>query len=298
LKLTMKQQMFQWSVHLFFFLIVCMCILPFVLLVTTSFTDEMTILKDGYSFFPSKLSLEAYKFLWQDAANISRAYGLTILVTVIGTSVGLTMSAMLSYPISRKDMPLRKQLSFYVFFTMLFNGGLVPTYLIYTQVFDLKNTLIALIIPGLLTNGFYILIMRTFFMNSIPIQVIESASIDGAGEFRIFFRIVLPLSLPIIATVGMMQSIGYWNDWFNGLIYITDSKLFSLQNLLNRILLNVQFLQTNSSMASTDVAQSANIPMESIRMAMAVIGVVPLLLAYPFFQKYFVKGLVVGAVKG
>ncbi|MFB9330869.1 carbohydrate ABC transporter permease [Paenibacillus aurantiacus] len=294
----MKQQLFQWGVHLFFFLLVCMCILPFVLLVTASFTDEMAILKDGYSFFPSKVSLEAYQFLWNDAANISRAYGLTILVTVVGTFAGLSISAMLSYPMSRKDMPFRKQLSFYVFFTMLFNGGLVPTYLIYTQVFDIKNTLIALIIPGLLTNGFYILIMRTFFMNSIPVQVIESASIDGAGEFKIFYRIVLPLSLPILATIGMMQTIGYWNDWFNGLIYITDSKLFSLQNLLNRILLNAQFLQSNANMASTDVAQSANIPMESIRMAMAVIGVVPLLCAYPFFQKYFVKGLVIGAVKG
>lgn len=298
MKATWKQQTFQWSVHALFIALGAMCILPFVLLVTTSFTDEMTILRDGYSFLPDQFSLEAYRFLWQDAENISRAYGITILVTVVGTFVGLSVSALLSYPISRKDMPFRTQLSFYVFFTMLFNGGLVPTYLIYTQVFDLKNTLLALIVPGLLTNGFYILIMRTFFSNSIPVQVIESAAIDGAGEFKIFFRIVLPLSLPILATVGLMQTIGYWNDWFNGLIYITESRMFSLQNLLNRILLNAQFLQSNSDMASTEIATSASIPMESIRMAMAVIGVVPLLCVYPFFQKYFVKGLVIGAVKG
>jgi putative aldouronate transport system permease protein len=296
---TTKQKVFQLSIHLVFAAIVCMCLLPFVLLLTTSFSDEMTILRDGYSFFPSKWSLQAYKFLWNDAENIFRAYGITILVTLIGTFVGLSISALLSYPMSRKEMPLRKPLAFYVFFTMLFNGGLVPTYFVYTHMFDMKNTLLALIIPGLLTNGFFVLIMRTFFMNSIPAPVIESASIDGAGEFRIFFKIVLPLSLPILATIGLMQTIGYWNDWFNGLIYITDSKLFSLQNLLNRILLNAQFIQSNASTVNAaDIASGAQIPMETVRMAMAVIGVVPLLCAYPFFQKYFVKGLVIGAVKG
>ncbi|MFD0717452.1 carbohydrate ABC transporter permease [Paenibacillus sp. GCM10027626] len=297
--MTAKQKLFQYGIHCFFAVIVCLCILPFVLLLTTSFSDELAIVQEGYSFFPSAFSLDAYKFLWQDAENITRAYGITILITIIGTFAGLVISAMLSYPIARKDMPLRKPLSFFVFFTLLFNGGLVPTYLVYTELFHFKNSLLALIIPGLLTNGFFVLIMRTFFQNSIPVQVIESASIDGAGEFKIFFRIVIPLSLPILATVGLMQTIGYWNDWFNGLIYITDNKLFSLQNLLNRILLNAQYLQSNSSLAnSTDISATASIPMETVRMAMAVIGVIPLLCAYPFFQKYFVKGLVIGAVKG
>jgi putative aldouronate transport system permease protein len=296
--LKMKHQLYQWIIHIFFIAIVCLCLLPFLLLAITSFSDEMTILQEGYSFFPSKFSLAAYEFLWRDAANISRAYGITILVTVVGTFVGLSITALCAYPLSRKDMLIRKQLSFIVFFTLLFNGGLVPTYLVYTQWFDMKNTLLALIIPGLLSNGFYVLIMRTFFMTSIPTPVIESASIDGAGEFKIFFRIVLPLSLPILATVGLMQTIGYWNDWFNGLIYVTDSKLFSLQNMLNRILLNAQFLTSNALGNTTEVAASANIPMETVRMAMAVIGTLPLLCAYPFFQKYFVKGLVIGAVKG
>nr|WP_138755210.1 carbohydrate ABC transporter permease [Paenibacillus sinopodophylli] len=276
-----------------------MCLLPFVLLIMTSFTDETMILREGYSFFPSKFSLDAYAFLWNDKENIFRAYFTTIMVTLVGTFAGLSISSLLSYPMARKEMPMRKALAFFVFFTLLFNGGLVPTYFIYTQVFELKNTMMALIIPGLLTNGFFVLIMRTFFMNSIPVPIIESASIDGAGEFKIFFKIVLPLSLPILATIGLMQTIGYWNDWFNGLIYITDSKLFSLQNLLNRILLNAQFIQSNaSSMNMSDISAGAKIPMETIRMAMAVIGVVPLLCAYPFFQKYFVKGLVIGAVKG
>lgn len=294
-----KEKLFQAGLHGAFGVIVILCLMPFVLLLTTSFSDETTVLIEGYSFLPSQWSLDAYRFLWQDAERIARSYGVTIIVTVVGTFLGLAISAMLSYPLARKEMPLRKALAFFVFFTLLFNGGLVPTYLVYTHIFEMKNTLLALIIPGLLTNGFFVLIMRTFFMNSIPVPIIESASIDGAGEFKIFFTIVLPLSLPILATIGLMQTIGYWNDWFNGLIYITESKLFSLQNLLNRILLNAQFIQNNAaSMNITDVNTSTKIPMETVRMAMAVIGVVPLLCAYPFFQKYFVKGLVIGAVKG
>lgn len=296
--MKVNERLNQGIIHVFFIAIVGFCLLPFFLLAITSFTDETAILKEGYSFFPSQFSLAAYEYLWRDAANIIRAYGITILVTAAGTFVGLSITALCAYPLSRKDMPIRKQLSFLVFFTLLFNGGLVPTYLVYTQLFDMKNSILALIIPGLLSNGFYVLIMRTFFSSSIPTPVIESASMDGAGEFEIFFRIVLPLSLPILATVGLMQTIGYWNDWFNGLVYITDSNLFSLQNMLNRILLNAQFLTSNAMGNTTEVAASANIPMESVRMAMAVIGTIPLLCAYPFFQKYFVKGLVIGAVKG
>jgi putative aldouronate transport system permease protein len=159
----------------------------------------------------------------------------------------------------------------------------------------MKNTLMALIIPGLLTNGFFILLIRTFFANSIPVQIIESAYIDGATEFKIFYRMVLPLSLPILATIGLMLTINYWNDWFNGLIYITESELFSIQNLLNRMLVNIQFLQQNN-LGGQQMA--VNPPMNSVRMAMAVIGILPLILIYPFFQKYFVKGLTIGAVKG
>lgn len=292
-----KNSIWQWFVNILLLFIAVSCILPFILLFISSITDEQSIVRHGYSFFPEAYSLSAYRYLWHDAARIFRAYGITIVITVIGTVVSLIITSLLAYPLSRKDMPMNKFWSFFVFFTMLINGGLVPTYLVYTQLFDLKNTLLALIVPGLLTNAFYVMLMRTFFATSIPAPVIESAKMDGAGDFRTFVQIVLPLSLPIFATVGLFQTIHYWNDWFNGMVYITDSKLFSLQNLLNRILLDIQFL-TSSNFAGNQSDSAANIPTETVRMAMAVIGIVPILIAYPFFQKYFVKGLTIGAVKG
>ncbi|WP_274364978.1 carbohydrate ABC transporter permease [Paenibacillus thermotolerans] len=292
----MAEKLYQGSINLLMLAITVFCVYPFVLLVSSSLTDDMEIIRSGYSIIPKDFSLDAYKFLMNDAENIMRAYGITILVTVIGTAAGLTVIAMLAYPLSRKDMPFRNFLAFYVFFTMLFNGGLVPTYLVYTNLFDLKNTLWALIIPGLLLNAFYVIIMRTFFATTIPSAIIESAYIDGAKEFKIFISIVLPLSTPVLATIGLFQTINYWNDWFNGLIYLTDSKLYSLQNLLNRILLDIQFLKTSQDGIAAEIG--ANIPLQSMRMAMAVIGVIPIIIAYPFFQKYFVKGITIGAVKG
>ncbi|MGO4497182.1 carbohydrate ABC transporter permease [Paenibacillus sp. 2RAB27] len=270
-------------------------VFPFLLLVSASFTDDMELIRSGYSLIPETISFSAYEYLWNDAATIMRAYGITILVTVVGTLIGLTFISLLAYPLSRKEMPFRKFLAFYVFFTMLFHGGLVPTYLVYTNLLDLKNTIWALIIPGLLVNAFYVILMRTFFATSIPPSIIESAYIDGAKESRIFISIVVPLSTPVLATVGLFQTIRYWNDWFNGLIYITDSKYYSLQNLLNRILLDIQFMQ-NSDGQTMEAA--ANLPLESMRMAIAVIGVLPIIAAYPFFQKFFIKGITVGAVKG
>ncbi|MDQ0900882.1 putative aldouronate transport system permease protein [Paenibacillus sp. V4I7] len=291
-----SNHMNQYAVNLIFILMACASIFPFVLLVMASFTDQKAIINDGYSLLPSVFSLEAYKYMMQSSSSLIRAYGITVFITIFGTVVGLAISTMLAYPLSRSDMPLRKVMSFLVFFTLLFNGGLVSTYLIYTEVFHIKNTIWALIIPGLLTNGFYILLIRTFFSTSIPAAIIESAYIDGASEFKIFYRIVLPLSLPILATIGLMLGISYWNDWFNGLIFVTDSKLFSIQNMLNRMLSDIQFLQKSSM---TNAAQaSSNIPTDSVRMAIAVIGIVPIFCAYPFFQKFFVKGLTLGAVKG
>lgn len=291
-----SNHMNQYAVNLIFILMACASIFPFVLLVMASFTDQKAIINDGYSLLPSVFSLEAYKYMMKSSASLFRAYGITVFITIFGTVVGLAISTMLAYPLSRSDMPLRKVMSFLIFFTLLFNGGLVSTYLIYTEIFHIKNTIWALIIPGLLTNGFYILLIRTFFSTSIPAAIIESAYIDGASEFKIFYRIVLPLSLPILATIGLMLGISYWNDWFNGLIFVTDSKLFSIQNMLNRMLSDIQFLQKSSM---TNAAQaSSNIPTDSVRMAIAVIGIVPIFCAYPFFQKFFVKGLTLGAVKG
>jgi len=287
----------QWTAHVVLIALSAAALLPFALLLVSSFTDEQAILQHGYSFFPDKFSTQAYDYLLNQSSEIVRAYGVTVLVTVVGTSVSLAITTLLAYPLSRRDIPLRTPLAFYVFFTLLFNGGLVPTYLMYTQLFDLKNTLLALIIPGLLMNGFHVLLMRTFFMTSIPLPVIESAKIDGAGEFRTLYSVVLPLSLPILATIGLFQTIAYWNDWFNGLIYLTEPKLFSIQNILNRIMTDIQFL-SNSNLGSAASQGMAALPSTTVRMAIAVVGVLPVLVAYPFFQKYFIKGITIGAVKG
>ena len=180
---------------------------------------------------------------------------------------------------------------------MLFNGGIVPSYIMWTQIFHMKNTISALILPGLLMNGFHVILMKNYFAQNIPVELIEAAKMDGAGEFRIFYKMVLPLSLPIMATVGLFVGIGYWNDWTNGLYYITNPSLYSLQNLLNRILQDVQFL---SSSTLTQAAGTVNtqMPSVSIRMAISVVGILRIMVLYPFFQKYFVKGIAIGAVKG
>jgi len=283
-------------INVIFALISGFCLIPFLLLVSASFTDEMVIIREGYSFLPSQYSLESYKFIFEKSSDIFNAYGISFLVTTVGTFASLAIMTLLAYPLSKRDLPFRGFFSFLVFFTMLFNGGLVPTYLIYANVFNIDNTLLALIVPGLLVSAFYVILLRTFFTVSIPGAVLESAHIDGAGEFRIFFQMILPLSLPVIATVGLFQVINYWNDWFNGLIYVSDSRLYSIQVLLNTILLNVQYLLENVEYSTR--VEGAAIPTQGVRIAIAVIGVLPILIAYPFFQRFFVKGLTVGAIKG
>lgn len=273
-------------------------ILPFILMIVSSFTDDKAIIRDGYSFFPSETSLLAYKYLLDNSVQLLHAYGITIFITIIGTIVSLAITSMLAYPISRKDLPLRNFFTFLVVITLLFSGGLVPTYLVYTQIFHIKNTIWALIVPGLLMNGFNVMLVRTYYVTSIPDALIESAKIDGAGEMRIFTKIIMPLSLPIMATVGLLVGIGYWNDWNNGLIYLTNTELFSIQNVLNRMMTDIQFMQSSSSLAGKTDAAMANIPDTTVRMAIAVIGMLPIIAAYPFFQNYFVKGITVGAVKG
>jgi len=273
------------------------CVLPFLLLVISSISDESSILRQGYTFFPDQLGLGAYSYLWNHSEQLARAYGVTVFITVFGTAASLLMTSMLAYPMSRQGVPLRNGIAFFVFFTLLFNGGLTPTYLVYVQYFDIKNTIMALIVPGLLMNGFNVLLMRTFFMTTIPPALIEAAQIDGSGEFKIFWKIIVPLSMPIVATVGLIQTIIYWNDWFNGMIYVTDSRLFSVQNILNRMLTDIQFL-TESKFSAQLGEAGANLPSTTVKMAIAVIGVLPIMVMYPFFQKYLIKGITIGAVKG
>ena len=282
--------------HTIFILLCIIAAAPFLLLISSSITEESTLLQYGYSFFPKKVSFYAYEYLFQSGGKIIRGLGLSVLVTIVGTACSILMTVMFAYPISRKELPHRNLFSFLVFFTMLFNGGLVPTYMMYTQIFHIKNTIWALIIPSLLMNAFYIIMMRSFFVSNIPDSLIEAARIDGAGEFRILFRIVLPLSKPMLATLALMVGLGYWNDWMNSLYYITDDSLYTLQAILNNIITSIKFLQS-STMGSVASAVAA-MPSTGIRMAIAVVGVIPVLVIYPFFQKYFVKGIVVGGVKG
>ena len=268
-------------------------ILPFVLLVIASFTDNAVAVSEGFSFWPSKWSTDAYEYIVNERATLLRAYGITILVTLIGTSVGLMISSMLAYTLSNDELPGRKVLTFFVVLTMLFNGGLVPTYLIYTNVFHIKDTLLALIVTSLLMNGFNVVLIRNYFATGVPKSLYEAARIDGAGEIYIFARIALPLSKPILATVGLLMGIAYWNDWQNGLYYLNDTKLYSIQNILNRINENISFIASNS----TSGVKIADLPTNTIRMAIAVVGILPIVCIYPFFQEYFVKGIAVGAVK-
>lgn len=274
------------------------CLLPFLLLIVSSFSSEKSIIQRGYSFFPQEFSLAAYQYLLSEAAYLLHAYGITIFVTVTGTALSLLVTMLLAYPLSRKDYPLRKPVTFLVFFTMLFNGGLVPTYLLYSMVLGIKNTILALIVPNLLLNAMNVLLARTFFMTNIPAAIIESASIDGASELRIFTSIVMPCSLPILATIGLFVGVGYWNDWFNGMIYLTNPNLFNIQNVLNNMLQNIQFLQSHSSVSSDMSSAVDKLPQTTVKMAIAVVGILPIMVIYPFFQKYFVKGIVIGAVKG
>lgn len=281
---------------IFLSLISLACILPFWLVLTVSISDENEVIRHGYSFLPKKLDFVAYQYLLQDSASILRAYGVTILVTIVGVVVSLLITSSMAYALSRSDLPYRNGLNFYVFFTMLFSGGLLPWYLVYTRFLHVQDTLLALIIPGLI-GGFNIFIIRTFFTNSIPPSLIDSAQIDGASEYRTYFSIIIPLSLPVMATIGLFTVVAYWNDWFTSLVFINNEKLYSLQYLLNKTLMNAAFLQ---SIANKAYSSTANViqPLESIRMAMAMVAIGPLVLVFPFLQKYFIKGLTVGAVKG
>lgn len=288
----------QFCAHIVLFLLSVFAIFPILVLFGSSFTDQATILNSGYNVWPKKFSLEAYDYLWKQGGQIINAYGITVLVTVLGTVANVLITMLLAYPLSRQYLPGRNVFAFFVFFAMLFNGGLVPTYLMYTQYFHIKNTLFALIIPNLLMSPWYVFLMRTNLSSMVPDAIVEAATIDGASEMRIFRSIVIPMGKPIVATVALFSAIKYWNDWYNGMIYLTKSQLFSIQNLLTRMIADIQFLSTNSSMAGNMSEMIANIPGTTVRMAIATIGILPIIIIYPFVQKNFVKGIAVGAVKG
>lgn len=293
------EKKFQLFAHIVLVILSVFAILPLILMLTSSFTDNDILIAEGYKFFPSKWSVYAYEYIFNTGNSVINAYGISIILTAVGTFLSLSVTTMLAYAISKKDLPGRGLITFLVVFSMLFNGGLVPTYMIYTNVFNLKNTFGALLFPGLLMNAFNIMLMKSYFVSSIPGEILDAAYIDGAGEVKTFFKIVIPLSKPIMATIALFAGIAYWNDWMNGYIYITKrTELYSVQNLLNRMMQNIQFLSQSSSNVQNANAGLSAIPLASVRMAMAAVGILPILIMYPFVQKYFVKGITLGGVKG
>lgn len=294
-----EEKRFQVMAHIILALLSALAVIPFVLMIVSSLTDNNTLVANGYSFWPEKWSLYAYEYIFNTGNSVLHAYGISIVLTIVGTLIALILTTMLSYVISRKGLPGRGVITFLVVFTMLFNGGLVPTYMVYAKIFNVKNTFMALLVPGLLMNGFNIMLMKSYFCTNIPDEILDAAYIDGATEFQAFYKVALPLAKPIVATIALFVGIAYWNDWMNGYIYITkNTDLYSVQNLLNRMMQNIQYLSQNSSNIQQAGVGLNAIPTASVRMAMATVGVLPILVVYPFVQKYFVKGITLGGVKG
>ena len=278
-------------------ILVIIAMLPILLIVIASFSAESSLIRNGYTYWPEQWSLDAYYYMVKQSIMILRSYGVSFLVTFVGTALSVIITTMLAYPMSRKSFKYRNALAFFVFFTMLFNGGIVPSYIMWTKFFHIKNTIWALIIPNYLVSAFNVILVKNYYQNSVPDSLIEAAQLDGASELKIFFKVMLPLAVPTVATISLFTGICYWNDWTNGLYYVSNEKLYSIQMLLMKIMNNIQALRSNSTAALLGTG-SVDLPGTAIRMAMAVIGILPILLVYPFIQKYLVRGVVVGAVKG
>ncbi len=280
-----------------FILLIIVCFAPLILVLMISLTDEKTIFLNGYSFFPEKLSLNAYRYIISTGAEIWQAYGISIFTTVFGTFFSLAIICLYAYPLSRKSFRYKSQFSFFAYFTMIFSGGLVPWYIVYTQLIPIKDTVWALIIPYLM-NCWYMMIMRTFFSTTIDESILEAAKMDGASELRSFLVIVVPLSRAGLATIALFCTLHYWNDWYLPLMFILNNKLYNIQYLMYQTLVSMQFL-LNGGTQFVEVSKTiTDLPSEGARMAIAIISIGPIILAYPFFQRYFVKGLTIGSVKG
>ena len=283
-----------------FFILFSLCfLLPFLLVVSVSFSSEASIEAVGYTLLPSEFSLEGYLYVFQNPQQIIDAYIVTAFTAFFGTLCALVVMSMVAYSLSRRDFAYRGGLTLFIFITMIFSGGLVPSYIINTQYLGLGNNILIYILPGL-ASAWHIVILRTFFQD-LPVELVESAKLDGAREITILSRIIIPLSKPVLATVGLLILLGKWNDWNTSLIYITNQKLYTLQYLLQRILREVEFIQAMAKEMPTGISAAqiaGDLPTESMRFALAIVAAGPMLVVFPFFQKYFVSGLTVGAVKG
>ena len=272
-----------------------LCLLPFLVIISGSFTKESAILEKGFSLIPPEFSLDAFKAVFAIPKNIINAYIVTIFVTTVGTFLSVFLSTLAAYVLQKKDFKYRNFFAFYFYFTTIFSGGIVPWYILMTQYLHMKNNILALILPGLF-NVFNLIIIRSFISSSIPSAIVESAQIDGASEWHIFFKLILPLSKPILATIGLFTALGYWNDWFNAMLFIDKQSLMPLQYYLYKMLSQISMLRT--LVAQVPQMTAVTPPEESFKMAMTVITIGPILLLYPFVQKYFVTGIMIGAVKG
>ena len=297
---TREDKIFNVFGHIFMILLTVMAIVPIVLMVISSLTSNGAVLRNGYSFFPEEWSTYAYEWIFaSNGGVVLKAYGISFFITAIGTTCSLLLTIGLAYGLSKKGLPGRGIFTFLVVFTMLFSGGLVPTYINYTNVFHIRDTIYGLLIPSLLMNAFNILLMKSYFVTGVPDEILEAAYIDGASEFQTMVKIAVPLSKPIIATIGMFAGIAYWNDWNNGYIYLVQrTDLYSIQNLLNRLMQNINALTQNASQVGNVNQGLSEIPSVTVRMAMATLGILPIVVIYPFIQKNFVKGITLGGVKG
>ena len=297
IQLMKGERGFHYTALVIMILLMLFCVVPLILMLTVSLSSEASLVR-GYRFIPDEWSLDAYAFMWAKRATIARAYGLTIVVTVIGTIASLIMTSMFAYPLSRKDFKPRNFFAFLLFFTMLFNGGMVASYMVWTRLFHIKDTIWAYLLPGALMGGMNVLLVRNYFNANIPYSIIEAARLDGAKDWTIYSKIMVPLSKPIMTTIGLFSALGYWNNWTAGIYYINNPKLYTIQVYLKKLMDSIQFLKTTDLSNEAVMLASRNLPTESARMAVAIIALIPILAIYPFVQKELIKGMVVGGVKG
>lgn len=280
--------------NIVFLILAIMCVIPLLFVFSISITDEQAIRADGYQLIPQALSGAAYEFLWNERLTILRAAFMSVMVTIVGTMISIALNTSMGYVVSRRNFKLKKLYTWLIFIPMVFNGGMLASYVVVSNILGLNNSIWALILP-LACSAFSVTICRTFFRTTVPDSIIESAKIDGAGQFRIWSQIVLPISKPVMATIGMFAA--YWNDWFQASLYIQDTKLQTLQSLLNQMQKNIEYIANNPYGGLSMQEYKLSMPTESVRMAIAIVIIVPIACTYPFFQKYFISGLTIGSVK-
>ncbi len=282
--------------NVIFIIMALVCIFPILLTLSISLTSTRSIVENGYALWPAEFSFDAYKYIFIDATKILRAYGVTIFNSVVGTIISVVVMSHVAYPLSRSDFKLRMPITYFILFTMLFNGGQVASYMVITRFYHLQNTIWVMILP-ILVSPWNIVILRTFFKTGVPLAIIESGKLDGASELRILWQLVFPIALPALATISLFQLLMYWNEWNLPLLYITNHNLYNLQFLLQQMMQNIQQINENPEFAAQATAMMKELPTEGARMALCFVAMGPILVVYPFFQKYFIQGLTVGSVK-